>query len=151
MTLTYTGQEASNLLHTVFPQTAFRTINTCKENLLKVTKLYNCTPKEAYSRILNNGCQPTTAIYLFVALYQIENEAMKTENAIINAIKQLEDEKQQLADQMFILEHSDNFPDRNTLRQVYIEQLAIKDRQIQQYINAFNVVNPINISKNCNR
>ena len=108
--------------------------------------MYNCSPKEAYSRVLSNRCNPTTAIYLFAALHEIENSIINHEATIINAIKQLEYEKQQLANQMFILEHSDNFPDKKTLRQVYIEQLAIKDQQIQQYVNTFNVNNPVHIN-----
>lgn len=134
MTLKYTGQEAVDLLKNVFPDTFEARLDFYKNEILRLTKIYNCDNCKAFEYYVKAGYPHIQNIQMLAALQILETELSTTNKNLTNKIKQLEDEKNQLGQQLFFLESSTTIQGKNELRQIYIEQLQHKNRQIQQHL-----------------
>ena len=143
MELNYTGSEAISLLKIVFKTNFETTLLVYKDRINALTLVYNCSRSDALKIYLKKKPSRIDAIYMLAALQTLRNEERAERLNLIINIKKFEDEKKQLAHQLFYLESSTVISDKNELRKIYQEQIQYKTKQIQQYNNAFNAVNSL--------
>ncbi len=150
MTLTYTGQEALNLVHQTFKDDAIMHLHQASFQILRVSIMDQITEAEALEKLLQQPVTRPQAILLTAALHRLcqdKTGALPT----LYKVKIYEYQQKQIGQQLFALERSQSITEKRELRQIFIEQQAILKSKINQLLNAFTVVEPTIIDFRLNR
>ena len=150
MTLTYTGQEALNIVHQTFKDDAIMHLHQASFQILRVSIMDQVSEAEALEKLLLQPITRSQGILLLAALHRLCNDKTGQLTSLYK-VKIYEYQQKQIGLQLFALERSQSITEKRELRQIFIEQQAILKSKINQLLNAFTVVEPtiIDFRLNC--
>lgn len=142
ISVTITGKEALEDLIKFFPNDYGKYIDTGKEAIHSMMRIYKLPALEAVEkgcRMVGGFKDPTI---ILASLY-----LMLKQEKLSNEIKKVEDEIKQITSQSFALETSQNFNTKESgeLRQFYTGKQNELQSRHNELINEFTVVQPITV------
>lgn len=151
MTLTYTGQEALNLVNSIFKDTALNHLHTASFAILRLSIMSKVDASTALDALLKQPeTTKTEAIILTAAMHRLCKD-QTGQLATLYKVKIYEYQQKQIGQQLFALEANNNISEKKELRQIFIEQQGILKSKINQLLNSFSVIEPSIINFRLNR